>query len=185
MNPVSSDATPSAVSWVRTASIPASKAAKIAPRDGITAMITAAMTAPRTRSAASMTTPAALAAPQPRARRSVTYGASVAPGTSPRMIDAATVASCPAIPNRTTPNASVTSTRQPMAARRTSQPGTSGWSIDVAPPRSSTTLGCPDGFRGHRHPSCGACAAGIIAPALNLPVPTLPCGPGRVVMRSG
>ncbi len=44
-----------------------------------------------------MTTPAALAAPQPRARRSVTYGASVAARISPRMIDAATVASCPAI----------------------------------------------------------------------------------------
>ncbi len=183
--PVRSAETPSVVSWARAASIPASNAETKALNAGTTARMTAATTAPSTRSAPRLTTPAALARPEPRARRSLTNGASVAARISARTIEATTVESCPAIANRTTTRASVTRTRQPIAARRTSQPGTSGLSAGTAAPPSSITLGMP-----HRHswsssPLLLRVAAAGSPACVQSSRATVPRREGRVVIRRG
>ncbi len=157
---VTSAGTPRAASCSTAEVIPASNAATIAFRDGTIAMTTNATVAPRMSSPTSETTPAALARPQPRARRSMTYGASVAARIRATMIDAATVNNSTTIDHRTNPRASVTRTRQPIAARRASQPGTRGSSVE-------TPL---DGWSTMRSSHL---------------VSTVPWPPGWVVIRSG
>ena len=138
---VTSAGTPSAVSWPRAASNPASKKPTIALTDGANARTISTTVAPSTRTAPPETMPAALARPSPRARRAATYGASVAARIIARMTAAVTTASCTTMPNKKIPRATVTRTRQPIAAKRTSQPGTSGSSpgSTKSPPGSSST----------------------------------------------
>ncbi len=71
------------------------------------------------------TAAAALIRDQPRSRRASTNGANVAATMAATRIDAVTVDSRMAIQRRTRPSAIVASNRQPMAASRSSQPGTS------------------------------------------------------------
>ena len=75
--------------------------------------------------AAPIVPPAALARPQPRPRRRSLSGPSVATAISANRMDSVIVERYSAKPTATTPNATVTRTRQPMAARRLSQLGTS------------------------------------------------------------
>ena len=71
------------------------------------------------------TAAAALIRDQPRSRRASTNGANVAATMAATRIDAVTVESRTAIQRRTRPSAIVASNRQPTAASRSSQPGTS------------------------------------------------------------
>ena len=94
-------------------------------RNGISARAIRRSAPPTISTAAPIDPPAAFARPQPRARSRSLNGRSVATAITANRMESVTVDRYIANPTTKAPNATVTSTRQPIAARRVSQLGTS------------------------------------------------------------
>ena len=130
------------------AAIPSVILATIAATDGSSMTERSSIAPPRIASAAAQTIAAAAVRDRPRARSRRANGANAAAMTMAMAVEAVTIQSSPASSHSTTRSAAMAMTRQPRAARLTSQSGMTAWVRLAGAVMVEPRCSCPAAGRG-------------------------------------